>query len=492
MKVISCHLENFASYESLDFQFDDKGLVLIQGPTGSGKSTLCDAIPWILFGRTAKNGSVDEILSWPGDKVTKGVAHLPKLTIVRTRGPKSKDNDLYYLQLGGYNFASNHVEHRGKDLNDTQRLINNLLGLNIDLYLSGAYFHEFSQTAQFFTTTAKNRRSICEQVVDLILAKSLQDKTTNELKQANNDLNQVTTKISQLTANIALLTKMQVNETNKFDIWNSNKIIRLAGIESKVLQFEDDRKLRIEYNKKKMLKINCSECGQVKPKSHRHTDLSAEILDEVNPYLSHLEQARTETNPHTGAVKDYSDEIGEVKDNLDDYNKDLMGINIATHDLELLGDVLADFRGALVQNTIKSLQDKTNDLLHNHFDAEIKVEFKIEDADKLEVSILKDSNICTYTQLSKGQRGMLKLCFGVSVMSTVQNHHGIKLNQVFFDESLDGLDDNNKLKAGKMLETLALEYDSIYLVEHSETVKAMIDQQYVVTLNNGNSTIAKV
>jgi len=59
VKILSCVLENFASYERLEFDFSPQGLTLIEGPTGSGKSTLCDAIPWILFGRTAKDGALD-------------------------------------------------------------------------------------------------------------------------------------------------------------------------------------------------------------------------------------------------------------------------------------------------------------------------------------------------------------------------------------------------------------------------------------------------
>lgn len=485
MKVISCHLENFASYELLDFEFDDKGLVLIQGATGSGKSTLCDAIPWILFGRTAKNGAVDEILSWPGDKVTIGIITLDKVRVTRTRGPKPKDNDLFYYG----EFDS--IGKRGKDLNDTQRLINNLLGLNIDLYLSGAYFHEFSQTAQFFTTTAKNRRTICEQIVDLSLAKSLQEKTGTSLKQVNNDLNQATTKISTLTANIAILNRMQLNETNKFDTWGKTQDLKISQIESNVLKFEESRERRLRQEQLRLQSPICSECGAKKTNNHIHPANHMNIKLEMNPYINQLEQAKAEVNPHTSGVKDFSKDIKDNQGLLLEYNSKAQILNTEISDLETLGDVLASFRGALVENTIKDLETKTNQLLHNHFDSEIQIELHIEDSDKLEVTILKDSNLCTYTQLSKGQRGMLKLCFGISVMKAVQNHHGISINQIFFDESTDGLDDNNKLKAVKMLETLALEYDTIYLVEHSETVKSMINNSYYVTLNNGNSEIVK-
>ena len=187
MKVWSCQLENFASYKELDFQFDETGLILISGPTGSGKSTLCDALPWILFSKTAKGGTVDEIINWTSEEPTKGTVFVTvpegDFIITRIRGKKAKDNDLYFADR---NFPGNVT--RGKDLNDTQLLINNLLGLTAELYLSGSYFHEFSQTAQFFTTTPKNRRTICEQIVDLSLAKKLQTNTKDNTKTVKESL----------------------------------------------------------------------------------------------------------------------------------------------------------------------------------------------------------------------------------------------------------------------------------------------------------------
>src|SRR5271166_6085820 len=154
MKILSCYVSDFASYEELHFNFQKQGLTLIQGPTGSGKSTLCDIIPWTLFGRTAKDGAVDEILKWNSTEPAYGNLTLEvrgeKIAVTRARGKNAKDNDLIL-------WVDDKLI-RGKDLNDTQKLINTKLGMDLQLYLASAYFHEFSQTAGFFTATAKNRR----------------------------------------------------------------------------------------------------------------------------------------------------------------------------------------------------------------------------------------------------------------------------------------------------------------------------------------------
>src|SRR5271157_2409345 len=110
MRVISAKIENFSSYKTLEFDFTKQGLTLIQGATGSGKSTLCDVIPWGLFGITSKGGTVNDVISWPGDKVTKVTLYLENVTIHRSRGPKPKDNDLNFWPIDG-------LMIRGKDLN---------------------------------------------------------------------------------------------------------------------------------------------------------------------------------------------------------------------------------------------------------------------------------------------------------------------------------------------------------------------------------------
>lgn len=76
-------------------------------------------------------------------------------------------------------------------------------------------------------------------------------------------------------------------------------------------------------------------------------------------------------------------------------------------------------------------------------------------------------------------------------MKAIQNHHSIRIDSLYFDEATDGLDEQMKLKALRMLETLTLNYTSIYLVEHSEALKNMVSNRYEVTLTNGESHIAE-
>ena len=181
VNIISATIQNFGSYKKLEFSFDKQGLCLIQGLTGSGKSTLMDIVPWVLFGVTAKDGSVDEVKSWDSNGDTEGrlIIDLNGVPIIiqRIRG---KTNDLHYSQQDVPGIT------RGKDLKDTQKQINQLLGITPETYLAGAYFHEFSKAASFFITSAKSRREICEQIVDLSFTKQKQATLTFNYKTISN------------------------------------------------------------------------------------------------------------------------------------------------------------------------------------------------------------------------------------------------------------------------------------------------------------------
>lgn len=492
MRVISCSVRYFTSYKTLDFDFTSKGLILLHGATGAGKSTLCDVIPWVLFGTTAKGGTVNEVLSWPGDEVTYGRLVVTSgvsqdvYEIVRIRGSKAKDNDLYF------NIMSESVEqdkHRGKDLQDTQRLINNLLGMNADLYLSGAYFHEFSQTAQFFTTTAKNRRLICEQLVDLTLAKTLQTRLSDNKKATSKALEESNRQSETLDVEIRMLTRMEIAEKHRSEIWVKDKQARMDNYITLHDSWEINhaKKVAAAQSIQNTLGKQCPTCGT--PIKNDAVSRPA-VLTEVNPYLSRISDLEQEVNPYTKAFKDYSKEISDAKVARTNHDVEHNNIAIQFQDIELLQEVVDAYRSSSIVNAIQDIEDQTNALLTRYFDGEIRVDFSVEDADKLEVNITKDGNQASFTQLSKGQRCLLKLCFGASVMKAVQNHHGIKLEQVFFDEALSGLDETLKIKAFSMLEAISVDYESVFVVEHSAQMKECFLNKIEVELINGESVLS--
>lgn len=573
MKILSAEVDNFASYKHLSFDFTNQGLTMISGPTGSGKSTLCDIIPWILFGVTAKNGSVDEIRSWNTDEATIGKLIFSygshTYYVRRIRG---KSNDLFY----GFHTDYMTEGKRGKDLNDTQKQINQIIGLTAETYLSGAYFHEFSQTAQFFTTTAKIRRSITEQLADLSLAKSLQENLTLYNKDLKKERDGLMQKVLLGKNTLEQLTKTHDSEVNRAIRWDelhkeniveiANKAKdymilkekavkalikkfneaeednqdKIASIMAEIKELQEQIKPEDHYPKiqkvisaaiKKQKELKCKECGAPKDidevlvldrafyaaakdesrnvtmikevaklnarlsvlstYKNPYTELIQEEKVRKNTYLDELKVCKETYNPHINTYESTYEVIKSTRLEIKSTEVLIKDLSVEQADIELLLDVMNTFRSSIIEQTVSYIEKSTNSLLNDHFDAEIRVVFSAKDSDKLDIEITKDGNSCSYTQLSKGQRQLLKLCFGVSVMRAVSNHQGINFNCIFFDEALDGMDESIRAKSFNLLEKLSLEYESVFVVDHSEAFKSLFTNRINVELVDGGSEIEK-
>lgn len=562
MKIKKCKVENFGSYDSLEFDFASDGLTLISGPTGSGKSTLCDIIPWCLFGRTAKDGNADEVITWGSKEQTKGVTYVElsngdTITVIRTRQP----NDLYYYYFDPYSETG---KIRGKDLKDTQKLINGLLGMDAELYLSGAYLNEFSNTSSFFIANAKTRKAIVEQLVDLTFTSELLVNLSNYKKELKSELD---------TTSKAIMINTRTIEANKSDIqtleadskkWKTSQKDKIANAIKMSESFSVDSKSQHEQNLKDLDRSKseiqseiehtkgtikedqvfdemtsmyknviaqhdtnlCTECGA--PKAHAAKMVAIKALNNVEYAKHDNEKAKVavsrlshqvsaidkniarEHTRYSSLVNTWADTIITLKKEKSPHlsfiaskeeANELLGQETAKliretatlkqdlSDSEQLLDITNNFRELLSKNTIQVLQDRTNELLSSYFDAEIKVAFESDGADKIEVEVYKDGNVCTYSQLSKGQRQLLRLCFGVAVMKHISNHHGLTFSTVFFDEIFTGLDSSLILKGFSMLERLKSDFRSIYVVEHNNDAQATVDSTIRVSLLNGRSAL---
>jgi DNA repair exonuclease SbcCD ATPase subunit len=540
----------------------------VTGPTGVGKSTLFDILPWILFGKTAKDGAANEVLSWKSKGMTYGRATIDingkSGVILRTRNP----NDLYYQM-------EKEEPVRGKDLLDTQKKINELIGMDSDAFLSSYYLHEFSQATNFFTASAKERRRLTEDMTDLSLPIRLTERAARYKKLLQEEETQWMEDVTGSKTQIYLLEKMVKKEKIAKDDWDEKQIKKIEELKSASKNFEKIRKNKIkeaeekveDWNTKKNLRIDslnreikdlekegheigykakikeiedqiaifasdkCPECGSAKhsnkilvltkdknnllnkeneTKRHRLNasflirQLEREVATE-NPFLPEissamlfsnnyktlLKSAQKETNPHQLNLEEFYNQIKEEDKKSSETEAHLIDLRMEIRDVELLLEILVKFRSSLVLSVIQELEIRTNEYLSECFDAEIKVEFLSEEADKIQVKVSKDGNSCSFTQLSRGQRQLLKFCFGVSVMEVVINRYGVGKQYLFFDECLTGLDEGLKVKALKLLNLLSTTYNSVYVIEHSPKLKEQIPNQIVIAMDDGESQLCQ-
>lgn len=553
-------MQNFGSYANLDIDFSNLGLALIYGSTGAGKSTVMDIACWILYGITAKGGKVDEVRSWqsPYGDATTGVLDVElgdgKITVTRTRG-RAKQNDLFWIESG---FAG--APFRGKDLTETQKLLETRLGVSSELYRVSAYYHEFSPSGQFFTANAKDQRTLFERVTELATPAKLAERSSQLRKDAKIDLCTEETARAKLTGRLEQLLESHADAVRLASKWESSQAQTIANLEVRSKGFEAEKantlaKLLVELNdhevnrqnsvqqlSTKIIDLNlsiwpdsrygdsaativserrCSQCGALpeaaskalsslmedKAANDRRKDLLdrynadlGRLAAHINPYTQQIQQARLVENtyaeqlkncreagnPHTLQCIELDRRIQYGQRDLDDLIFNASALEYRVAQLSRLYDLSFVFRGQLLSKAIEDVQNATNGYLSKYFDAELTVTFRLNE-DELQVTVSKSGYDCVYHQLSKGQRGLLKLCFSIAVQNSAANAAGVHFDNLFFDESLDGLDPDLKVKAYSLFESLSLDHKSVLIIEHTSEFKELFSSKYAVTLEGDQS-----
>lgn len=526
MKLKTGTFSNFGSYKNLDLDFTDLGLALIYGKTGAGKSTIMDAVCWTLFGKTAKDGNSDEVRSWQaGTDTTIGYLELDLepgvITITRIRG-RASQNDLYWTE--GDN------KYRGKDISETQKLLNARLGFDFDTYSSAAYYHEFSPTSSFFLAKSKERKALLEKIVSLEFPTKLAEKASYARKEVKAEHERKERELARACGQLEQLEQSIKDTNSQSALWQSRQDIKIAKLRDASQNFERNKDKTLEdLNNtsgkwvtclvEKIISLEnlisefeikvkgkCPTCGQIDKKEiellARYKSDLAQAKGLSNPYFPKIGQAMAQTNnfevilsneittenPHLEQLTSLNNQLNTGVTRLEELTLVLTYLESRLNDLNTIYDLSSILRGELVKREINAIQDRTNQLLQNYYDSEIQVVFTA-DEDNLEVAIQKSGYDCTYKQLSKGQRSLLKLCFSVSVMEAASNKAGVRFQDLFFDESMDGQDEELKLKTFSLFQELETKHSSILVIDHATIFHNMFNKRFNVTLSCDHSTI---
>jgi DNA repair exonuclease SbcCD ATPase subunit len=201
-----------------------------------------------------------------------------------------------------------------------------------------------------------------------------------------------------------------------------------------------------------------------------------------NHYADQLEAERAKSNPFNAQLQGIEADIVLVESAVKDFEGKKSKLSKRVSDLTQLYDLSYELRGELLKKAVKEIESATNRYLETYFDAELRVSFTLEGADNLEVGIQKSGYDCVFKQLSKGQRGLLKLAFVVSVMSAVANSAGVHFANLCFDEALDGLDTDLKVKAFGLFQELETNHETVLLIDHCTEFKSLFAKQFRVTM----------
>lgn len=509
MRLLRAEVENFGSYKHLEFSYSDLGLSLIHGPTGSGKSTVMDIAPWVLFGVTAKNGAADDVRNWSDLKgSTKGSIYVDVSGVVvsvhRVRG---RSNDLY-LNDGGSIV-------RGKDSRDTQKIISERLGCDETLYLLGSYFCDSSPSARFFESAARDRRSLLERCTDLRLPATLGERCTQARKDCKRSVQDLSGRMSSLLGAAEQTRKLYERAEKQEKEWAGQQAELLRDLAAKRDSFTERNRENVASAVSRINRIKaeigeastpsskaCKACGSenkeyreaVRQNDRKVQELGAAAsdlhrLESVNnPYPEQLERELDRTNPHTASLIQLKSDLSTHESGVSELNKQLDTSNKRLGLLDTLYDLSLRLRGVLLTTAVEEVHNETNRILETYFAGEFRVAFTVE-SDDLEVSITKSGYSCSFRQLSKGQRQILRLSFAVALMQRVSAQAGVQFENLFLDEPADGGDTEVKANAFRLFQEMSIGRDSVTVIDHSPEFQNLFERKIEVSMKGDYSEV---
>ena len=233
------------------------------------------------------------------------------------------------------------------------------------------------------------------------------------------------------------------------------------------------------------------ELSKVQARVNTWEEQIRELRSIENHYVADLASAQEEKNPIDVQIEEAQSNLVSAHKTLKETRAELSQIEQDLINLDKIRDLSSDLRGILLKNAVQALETDTNSLFNKYFDSELRIALALPDADEVELTIFKDSYECHYRQLSKGQRGLLKLCFALAVMKASADNAGVHFANLFFDEALDGLDSTLKTKAYSLFEDLQNNHSSIWLIDHAQEFQTLFSHKMEVSTEGGLSTVTR-
>lgn len=347
-------IEGFCSIPYLELNLGSKGITVIRGATGEGKTTILSALVWGAYGKNLKGKS--DVNTWEkyrpknynGTKVEiyfgkDGKTH--KITRClkykgEVNGAKGKDRLIYEIDA---------VEVSEKNKGEIQALINADLGMSYSLFMNSILFGQGMK--RLIQESSSDKKDLFEEIFELEYISKARDiakgyymealREYNEIsqkyssskekkqsiqrmlddlkKQANHVKNDLSSRVKVLEKKLSLLTKAKKeNELNETVTYKNR-------IEQRIQEARDNQKelLNKINDAKKKTRVSLEEFIGVIIKLLKRGDIknSLKRLMEVKKAFGDIERLQDKCSKLADKISNYRDKLEELRDQEYEANK---------------------------------------------------------------------------------------------------------------------------------------------------------------------------
>ena len=245
MQFGTLKIENFLSIGQAEVNLSNRGLVLIEGvnvddpaakSNGSGKSSLVDALSWVLYGQTARGVKNDDVINRHAKKnclvEIEVIDGKDKYVVCRTRKHSEKGTSLYVTK-GETDLTKGTVA-------ETQSVVEEIIGCPYNVFISAVYAGQDAMP-DLPSMTDKQLKTLIESVIGAERLNAAYDLVKKEFLDAE-------TLAVRCEANLTTLEeKLKTNENYEKDVslmsiaWEGQKVTREGEVNRKIANLHAEK-----------------------------------------------------------------------------------------------------------------------------------------------------------------------------------------------------------------------------------------------------------
>lgn len=199
MIPVQLHLSGFLSYlDPVDVNFDAFDVACISGENGAGKSSLLDAITWVLFGEARRRD--DAIINLHATTAEVVLVFDYEGNRYRAQRLKSR-NKTTQLEFAILEETQNWRVLTGATLKNTEELIRKTLRLDYETFTNASFFLQ-GKADQFATQKPSDRKRILSSILGLDVWDEYKEETARRRNEAEKSLTLIEARIQEIDAEL--------------------------------------------------------------------------------------------------------------------------------------------------------------------------------------------------------------------------------------------------------------------------------------------------
>ena len=207
--------------------------------------------------------------------------------------------------------------------------------------------------------------------------------------------------------------------------------------------------------------------------------------DELNAFIIETERKEGDNK----LISQKIDNLKEKKSELDKYKEKITNEKIIVNHLNLLSEVMSDFRTHLISRIRPTLSSYASDFFESLTDGKYR-----------ELELDKDYNLLIYDEgtaysierFSGGEEDLANLCLRLAISEVITERAGGVFNFIILDEIFGSQDIFRRHNIMKALMSLSSKFRQIFLITHVDDVKNDMENIIYVDENEDGISTVKI